>query len=141
MDNVLGSRGRKRSKALDLLLLIGTAIVVAGVGTTAFWIADDHNAAVWLLAACAALAFFVIIAKSYGLGKLKSPPFAAFSAIWLLVHVCVFLLVLAYLGFLYYLPFLVAELFLGLMAAIWLFGPPAKFSSRNAGGRGYGEEN
>jgi hypothetical protein len=126
MDNVLGSSRRKRSKTLDLLLLIGAGIAVAGVGTVAFWIADDHHATVWLLAACAALAFFVIIGKSYGLGKLKSLPFAAFSAFWLLVHVCVFLLVLGYWGFLYYLPFLVAELFLGFMAAIWLFGPPAK---------------
>ena len=129
MENVSGSCDRRRSKTLDLLLLMGTGIVVAGVGTVGFWIADDHNATVWVLAGCAAFAFFAIIAKSYGLGKLKSLPFAVFSAVWLLVHVCVFLLVLGYLGFLYYLPFLVAELFLGFMSAIWLFGPPAKSPS------------
>jgi uncharacterized protein (DUF488 family) len=54
---------------------------------------------------------------------------STFSAAWLVIHVCVFLLVLDYLGFLYYLPFLVAELFLGFMTAIWLFGPPAKGSA------------
>lgn len=125
MDNVLGNGKRKRSRALDLLLLIGAGVVVAAVGTAAFWIADNHHAAVGLLAACVAIGFFIIIGKTYGVGKLKSLPFAAFSMVWLLVHVCVFLLVFGYLGFLYYLPILVAELFVGFMAAIWLFGPPA----------------
>jgi hypothetical protein len=70
--------------------------------------------------------FLLIIAKTYGIKKLRMPAFAMFSAAWLLAHVCVFLVVLDYLGFLYYLPSLMAELFLGFMTAIWLFGPPTK---------------
>jgi hypothetical protein len=42
------------------------------------------------------------------------------------VHVAVFLLVLGWLGFLYYLPFLIVELWIGYSVAIWLFGPPVK---------------
>ncbi|MGA7646750.1 MAG: hypothetical protein WBW01_09585 [Terriglobales bacterium] len=124
MDNALGNGKRKRSKALDLLFLIGAGVVVAVVGTAAFWIADTHHATVGMLAACIAIGFFTIIGKTYGVRKLRSLPFAAFSMVWLLIHVCIFLLVMGYLGFLYYLPFLVAELFVGFMAAIWLFGPP-----------------
>ena len=130
MDNVLGNQ-RKRNKVLDLLLLTGTAILVVGIGAVAFWVADAHNATVWALAACAALAFFVIISKSYGLEKLKSSSFAAFSAVWLLIHISIFLLVVDYLGFIYYLPFLVAELLVGFMAAIWLFGSPPKVPGPN----------
>lgn len=125
MDSAVGGH-KRRGKLADLLLLISTGIAVVAIGGAAFWVADDHNATVWLLAGCAALAFLVIEAKSYGLKKLRSAPFAAFSAVWLLLHVGVFLFVLAYLGFLFYLPFLIAELFVGFMAAIWLFGPPPK---------------
>ena len=125
MGNVPGNLRRRRSWALDLVLLLSAGVAVAGIGTAVFWIADSYHGTLWVMAACIAIGFFAIIGKSYGIGKLKSAPFAAFSAAWLLVHVCVFLVVLAYLGFLYYLPFLIAELFLGFMAAIWLFGPPA----------------
>ncbi len=128
MGNVLSSRAQTRSKALDLLLLVGAALLVAGFGTAAFWIADTHHATVGLLAAGAAGGFLLIIAKTYGFRKLKSPPFAAFSTAWLVAHICVFLLVLGHLGFFYYLPVLVAELFVGFMVAIWLFGPPANSS-------------
>jgi len=126
MDNVLGSGVKKRRKVVDMLLLLGTALLVAGLSTGAALVSEAyHVSPAWLLAFWAGVGFLMVIGKTYGVRDLKSPRFAAFSASWLVIHVCVFLLVLSYLGFLYYLPFLAAELFLGFMAAIWLFGPPA----------------
>lgn len=124
MDDVVRNGKRKHRKGLDLLLLTIAGLVAAGVGTAVFWIADNHHATVGVLAAFAALGFFIIIGKTYGIRQLKSLPFAAFSMVWLLIHVCVFLIVVGNLGLLYYLPFLVAELFVGFMVAIWLFGLP-----------------
>jgi|GEM_PF-3167333 len=127
MDNVPGSEVKKRGKVVDMLLLLGTALLVGGLSTGAALVSEAyHVSPAWLLAFWAGVGFLMIIGKTYGVRKLKSARFAAFSAAWLVIHVCVFLFVLGYLGFLYYLPFLVAELFLGFMTAIWLFGPPAK---------------
>jgi hypothetical protein len=129
MGNVVGNGVKKRSKVIDLLLLVGTAFLVAALSTGAVLISEAyHVSPAWLLSFWAGVGFLGIIGKIYGARKLKSPRFAAFSAAWLVIHVCIFLFVLDYLGFLYYLPFLVAELFLGFMTAIWLFGPPAKGS-------------
>jgi len=115
---------------VDMLLLVGTALLVAGLSTGAALTSEAYNISpAWLLSFWAGVGFLGIIGKTYGVRRLKSPRFAAFSAAWLVIHVCVFLFVLGYLGFLYYLPFLVAELFLGFMTAIWLFGPPAKGST------------
>jgi hypothetical protein len=126
MDNALGREMKKRGRVVDMLLLLGTALLVAGLSTGAALVSEAyHISPAWLLAFWAGVGFLMIIGKTYGVRDLKSPRFAAFSAAWLVIHICVFLLVLAYLGFLYYLPFLVAELFLGFMAAIWLFGRPA----------------
>lgn len=114
-----------RSKVADMLLLIGAALLVAGLSTGAALISLACNISpAWLLSFWAGIGFLGVIGKTYGIRELRSLRFAAFSAVWLVVHICVFLFVSAYLGFLYYLPFLVAELFLGFMMAIRLFGPP-----------------
>lgn len=134
MDNVLGNGGKKRSKVVDMLLLLGTALLVAGLSTGAALLSEAYNVSpVWLLSFWAGVGFLGMIGKTYGIQTLKSPRFAAFSAAWLVIHVCVFLFVLGSLGFLYYLPFLGAELLLGFMTAIWLFGPPAKDSAKGGG--------
>jgi hypothetical protein len=129
MADALGEGRKKRSKVIDMLLLLGTALLVAALSTGAALISEAyHVSPAWLLSFWAGVGFLGIIGKTFGTRKLKSPTFAAFSAAWLVIHVCVFLFVLDYLGFLYYLPFLAAELFLGFITAIWLFGPPAKGS-------------
>ncbi len=108
------------------MLLLGAALVVAVLTTGAGLVSEAyHISPAWLLSFWAAVGFLGMVTKTYGLHKLRSPHFAGFSAAWLVMHICVFLLVLAYLGFLYYLPLLAAELFLSFMMAIWLFGPPA----------------
>jgi hypothetical protein len=130
MNNVTGKGVMKRGKMVDMLWLLGAALLVAALSTGTALVSEAHHISpAWLLSFWAGIGFLMIIWNTYGLNKLRSPNFAMFAAAWLLVHVCVFLLVLIYLSFLYYLPFLVAELFLGFMAAIWLFGPPAKGSS------------
>jgi|HubBroStandDraft_4_1064222.scaffolds.fasta_scaffold1496417_1 hypothetical protein len=127
MDNVVRNEVKKRSKVMDKLLLLGAALLVAALSAGAALISEAYDISpAWLLAFWTGIGFLMIIAKSYGVRKFRMPAFAMFSAAWLLVHVCAFLLVLGYLGFLSYLPFLVAELFLGFMTAIWLFGIPAK---------------
>jgi hypothetical protein len=120
----------KRGRTVDTLWLLGAALLVAVLSTGTALVSEAyHLSPAWLLSFWAGIGFLMIIWKTYGFNKLRSPNFATFAAAGLLVHVCVFLLVLLYLSFLYYLPFLVAELFLGFMTAIWLFGPPAKGSS------------
>jgi hypothetical protein len=128
VDNVRAETPRRRSKVVDLILLVGAGIAVAGAGVAAFWVADDHDLTVWVFGALAVVGFAMVIARTYGLRRLQSPPFAIFSASWLSIHVFLFLMALGYLGLPYYLPLLVAELWIGFMIAIRLFGPPANRS-------------
>ena len=124
MDSVPGEEKKKRSKALDIVLLVGASVLVAAVSTAAFWLADNrHVNAAWLFAAGAALIFFLVVGWGYR-RKFRDPAFVSFFLGWTLVHVVVFLLVLAYMGFLWYLPIVVLELWVGYTIAIWQFGPP-----------------
>lgn len=124
MDNAVGEEKKKRSKVLDLLLLVGAGLVVAAASTAAFWMANErHISPGWLFAAGAALIFFLVVGWGYR-RKFRDPAFVSFFLAWTLVHVLVFLLVLAYLGFLWYLPLMVLELWVGYTIAIWQFGPP-----------------
>ncbi len=117
-------RDKKCSKVADFLLLVVTAILVAVVGTGAFWAADTyHLNAAWIFAVGSAVGFFVVVGWGYR-SRLRSPAFAVFFGTWTLVHVIVFLAVLAYLGIGYYLPVVTVELFVGYTFAIWQFGPP-----------------
>lgn len=125
---------KKHRKVVDKLLLVGTAVLVAGLSLVAGLICEEHHISpAWLLSFWAGVGFLIAIAKTYGLRKFRSPSFAAFSVSWLLAHVGVYLAVLAYLGFLYYFPFLVAELWIGYMIAIVLFGPPDRRSDNAIG--------
>lgn len=125
MDNVVGERVKKHGKVVDMLLLVGAALLIAGLSTGAALISEEHRISpAWLLSLWAGIGFLIIIGRTYGMRKFRSPSFALFSVAWLLMHVYVFLAVLGYLGFLYYLPFLVVELWIGFMSAIWFFGPP-----------------
>ena len=119
-------------KVVDRVLLLVVALLVAGLSTGAAFISDAYNISpAWLLSFWAGVGFFGSLGKTYGLQKLKSPRFAAFAVIWVVLHIFLFLFVLAYLGFLYYLPFLAAELLVGFMAATCLFGPPDKVSANS----------
>jgi hypothetical protein len=118
MDNVTGETEKKRGRTHDRLLLWGAGFVVATFGTAAFWLADTHHISpAWPVGALAAISFFI--------RQFRLPTFALFAVAWLLVHVFIFLFAMGSLGLFFYLPFLVAELWIGFMAAIWLFGPPS----------------
>ncbi len=107
------------------MLLLGASVLVAAVSTTAFLLADErHINPAWLLAAGAALIFFLVVGWGYR-RKFRDPTFVSFFLSWTLVHVLMYLLVLAYLGFLWYLPIVVLELWVGYTIAIRQFGPPA----------------
>jgi uncharacterized membrane protein len=124
MDSVLGNGVKKRSRAVDMLLLIGAALLVAGLSTGAALLSLAYNISpAWLLAFWVAVIFFLVVGWGYR-RKFRDPVFVSFFLAWLLVHVAVYLLVLGYLGFLYYLPIVVLELWIGYTIAIWQFGPP-----------------
>jgi hypothetical protein len=96
----------------------------------AFWLADDYgfNPA-WLFSAGAALIFFLVVGWGYR-RLFRNPAFASFFLGWTLVHVLVFLLVLGYLGVLWYFPIVAVELWIGYTIAIGTFGPPPDKSIR-----------
>jgi hypothetical protein len=124
MDSEVGEKRKKRSKALDFLLLIGASLIVAAVSVAAFWAVDArHINPTWLFGAGAALIFFLVVGWGYR-RKFRDSAFVSFFVAWTLVHVLVYLLVLAYLGFFWYLPIVVLELWIGYTIAIWQFGPP-----------------
>jgi hypothetical protein len=56
--------------------------------------------------------------------QVRGPSFRVFFAAWTLVHSLVFILVLDYLGFPWYIPIAVVELWIGYAVAIWRFGLP-----------------
>ena len=126
MDSAVGKFAKKPNKAVDRSLLLIASLLVAGIGVAVFWLADDHHInPAWLFAAGAALVFFIVVGRDYR-ERLKSPQFVLFFIAWLLVHVLVFLLVLGHLGFLWYLPFVVLELWIGYTLAIRIFGLPSR---------------
>ncbi len=124
MDSAAGEKKKKRSKVVDVVLLIGASLFVAAAFTAAFWAADEyHVSPAWLFAAGAALIFFLVVGWGYR-RKFRDPAFVSFFLAWALIHVLVYLLVLAYLGFPWYVPIAVLELWIGYTIAIWQFGPP-----------------
>ena len=124
MADALGEERKKRSKMLDFILLLSASLLVAAASTAAFWVADEHHISpAWLFGAGAAVIFFLVVGWGYR-RKFQDTVFVSFFLAWLLVHVAVYLLVLGYLGFLYYIPIVVLELWVGYTLAIWQFGPP-----------------
>jgi len=124
MAIVLGNKGVKRNRVLDFFLLLTSALCGAVIITAAFWMSDQyHFSAMWVFGIGAALIFFLVVGWGYR-SKFRSFAFAAFFFAWLFIHVGTFVVAIEYLGFSYYLPIAVVELWLGYMVAIWQFGPP-----------------
>jgi len=128
MDSAIGDAKKKRSRPFDVLLLLVAGLLVAAVSVGGYLISEEHHLSPgWLLSAWAAVGFIASVGRDYW-AKLRSRAFAAFLIAWLAVHISVYLLVLAYLGFLYYVPAAALELWVGYVVAIWLFGPPPRKS-------------
>ena len=121
VDNPKSIRG---NKLIDRLALLGAAVLLITVGGGAFLLADKyHVSEAWVFAAWAAAFFFVIVGWGYR-RKFRDPIFVSFFLAWMMLHVVVYVAVLGYLGFLYYVPIVVLELWIGYTVAIWQFGPP-----------------
>jgi hypothetical protein len=81
MGNAVGEGKKKRTRVLDLILLVGAGLIVAATSTAAFWMADEHHiSSGWLLAAGAALIFFLVVGWGYR-RKFRDPAFVSF--LWL----------------------------------------------------------
>ena len=118
------TRSRRTRGTLDFLFLVGSALLLAALVTASFWIADKYEInPAWIFAAQAAVVFFAVVGWGYR-RRFRSPAFVSFFVAWLLLHVTFYLLILGHLGLLYYVPFVVMELWVGYAFAIWLFGPP-----------------
>lgn len=124
MDIADGAEKKKRSRSRDVLLLIASSLVVAVIGVGLFWTVDVLQVSpAWVFGSLSAITLFLVV--GWGYRKLFcSPAFIAFFAAWTLIHVAILLVVLAYLGFPYYIPIVVLELWVGYTIAIWQFGPP-----------------
>ena len=119
MANVTGKKN-KRNKAFNLLLLFGLFVALS-----ATFVVTEHYQVdpTWVFASVSAAVFFAVVGWGYR-RLFRSPAFMVFFGTWTLVHVAINLLVLAYLGFFYYVPIAVIELWVGYTVAILWFGPP-----------------
>ncbi len=121
MHLVKTTRGKR---LLDRLALLVCALLLIAVGGSAFLLADKHHVSeAWVFGAWAALFFFLYVGWGYR-RNFRNPAFMSFFVAWTLLHVVVYLLTLAYLGFLWYVPIVVLELWIGYTVAISQFGPP-----------------
>jgi hypothetical protein len=120
--SVDSSKPTRGKRLLDRLALLGCALLVIVVGGSAFLLAAKYHVnAAWVFGAWAAVFFFLIVGWGYR-RKFRDPAFVSFFVAWTLVHVLVYVLVLAYLGFPWYIPIAVLELWIGYTIAIWQFG-------------------
>jgi phosphotransferase system glucose/maltose/N-acetylglucosamine-specific IIC component len=122
--SVDSSKATRGKRLIDRLALLGAALLLIAVGGSAFLLAGKYRVSeAWVFGAWAAAFFFLIVGWGYR-RKFREPAFVSFFVAWTLLHVLVYLLVLAYLGLLWYVPIMVLELWVGYSTAIWQFGPP-----------------
>jgi len=115
-------------RILGLCLLICAALLVCVLGVGAFMLAEiRHIQPLWVFVSLISIGFFVGAREEYR-REFHSARFLFFVCFWLVVNAAVFVAVIAYLGWLYLIPFLFAEQVLFYMAGYWLFGlePPLR---------------
>ncbi len=117
-------RTNRRGK-FDRLLLGGVSLALAILLVAAFWYGISPA---WVFAIGSGAIFVPVVGWGYR-NKFNSPAVVLFFLVWLVIHVAVLLIVLAYLGFFYYIPVVILELWTGYTIAIWRFGPPEKPTS------------
>jgi hypothetical protein len=81
----------------------------------------------WIFGAWRSLAFIASVGWSLRY-LFRSASFIVFFLAWLVLHLVCCLFVVAFLQWLYWIPALGLELWIGYSAAFWLFGMPAKGS-------------
>lgn len=122
MENAPGKQKAERNRLVELVLLV---VVGLPVSFLLFWLADELALGPdWAFGVGMGLVFLWVVGRGYR-SKLRDPAFIAFFTAWLVIHIAVFLLVLRRLGFLYYIPLVPLELWVGYYVAILRFGPPS----------------
>lgn len=117
-----------KSRMLDLLYLVASALLVCVVGVGAFIFAEIHHFnPLWVFLALLSIGFLAFAAEEYR-NKLRSAPFIAFVCGWLFINLIVVVAILSSFGWLYLIPALLLEQFLFYMSAYWFFDvlPPSK---------------
>ena len=111
-------------KLLDGFFLLAASLFLVAAIPAAFGVGDKfYLSPAWVFGTGAAVLFFVVVGWPYR-SKLQSAAFASFFLTWMALHVVVYLFILGYLGFLYYIPAVLVELWIGYTIAIQRFGPP-----------------
>jgi hypothetical protein len=112
------------SMVADRGLLIGSAVLVCVIGGAAFWLADDyHMNPLWVFLAMNSVGFIWVIGRRLR-SHWKKPLFIVFLVAWVAIHTAVVVVLMAWVPLLYWLPLIAVELFVGFLAAYWLFGVP-----------------
>lgn len=117
-----------RKKFLDLLLVVGTALVIIVIVVGAFVLTEIHHISpAWVFLSFVSLGFLAGAREDYR-KQFWSVRFILFVCGWLVVNVVVIVVVLASFGWLYLFLALLLEQFLFYMTAYWLFGlePPSR---------------
>jgi hypothetical protein len=123
MANALGRRKAERNRLVELVLLF---VIGVPVSVLLFWVAEELRLGTdSAFGAGMGLVFLWAVGRGYR-SKFRDPTFISFFLAWLAIHITIFLLVLRYLGFLYYIPFAALELWAGYHVAIQRFGPPIR---------------
>jgi hypothetical protein len=109
-------------RILDFCFLVGSALIVCVLGGGAFLIAEiRHINPMWVFLSLLSVGFFAGAREDYR-KEFRSVRFIVFVCGWLVINMAVFLVVLAYFGWLYLFLALFLEQFLFYMTAFWLFG-------------------
>jgi hypothetical protein len=110
----------------DKALLVGAALLVCVLGVGVFFIAIQyHVSTLWIFLAVNSIGFTIVVARQFR-GYWKTVSFFAFFALWVLIHTLLLLAALIRGPWPYWLPVFGVELFLGYLAAYWLFGLPKR---------------
>jgi hypothetical protein len=109
-------------RILDFCFLVGSALIVCVLGGGAFLIAEiRHINPMWVFLSLLSVGFLAGAREDYR-KEFRSVRFIVFVCGWLVINMAVFLVVLAYFGWLYLFLALFLEQFLFYMTAFWLFG-------------------
>jgi hypothetical protein len=124
----------RRKEFLDLLMVLGTALVVIALGGGALLLADRyHINFVWIFFVCLCLGFFAQVGWNYR-REFRSIRFVLFFCCWLLIHLLVFVFCVAFLGWVYWVLAVSVEIFFFYATAYWIFGlkpPTAELKRRH----------
>jgi hypothetical protein len=117
---------KTRGRVVDILALIGCALLIIALGMASFFAADVYHVGLtWVVYGWLSIGFFANVGWDYR-REFKSIAFVFFFGAWLCLHSLMFAFVRGYLNWYWYIPLLLLELFVFYASASLLFGldPP-----------------